>query len=67
MFMVEINSNAETPVLSAFKPYGVDEMVNYGASRMIIAREGAEVLVWQFMNFGNAKVPYIAVWEYGEN
>ncbi len=63
-FRVVINREASFPILTGFIPFGVEDVIAPGGSRMVIHREGSEVLAWQLGNFGNVKVDYIAAWEY---
>lgn len=65
-FRVIINREARYPILTGFIPFGVEDVHPPGGSRMVIGREGSDVLAWQFGNFGNVKVDYIVAWEYGE-
>lgn len=65
-FRVVINRQASFPILTAFIPFGVEDVIAPGGSRMVIHREGSEVLAWQVGNFGSAKIDYIAAWEYGD-
>jgi len=64
-FRVVINRRAAFPILTGFIPFGVEDVAAPGGSRMVIHREGSEVLAWQVGNFGSARVDYIAAWEYG--
>jgi hypothetical protein len=64
-FSVRVNRNFEDPVWSIYIPYGIEKIVTQ-KSRIVILREGAEAIAYQRGNFPGDKVPFIAVWEYGE-
>ena len=63
-FSVLINREAAYPILTAFIPFGVEDIGAPGCSRMVIHREGSEVLAWQVGNFGNIKIDYLSAWEF---
>jgi len=64
IFQVIIRRDAPEPILTVFIPFGVEQVVCYGASRMVIHRQGSEVLAWQIGNFIQGKVDYLAAWDY---
>lgn len=63
-FRVVVNRQVTFPILTPFIAFGVEDVIAQGCSRMVIHREGSEVLAWQVGNFGSIKVDYIAAWEY---
>ena len=63
---IEINVDADLPILTIFKDMGVEDPAFDGeTSRLMIDREGSDVLAWQLGNFPNRET-FIAAWEYGE-
>lgn len=65
-FTVRVNRDFPEPVLSAYLPFGIEQVI-CGESRFIIPRDGSEIIAWQEGNFpGLRDVPYLIVWEYGE-
>lgn len=59
---VDINDEAKYRILSDFIPFGVEDIP--GGGRLVLHREGSEVLAWQVGNFGPIKVDFMAAWEY---
>lgn len=63
-YTVRIDVDFPDPVLTVFRPYGVEKVVGW-TSRFVIAREGAGILAYQQGNFpGHADVPFLVVWDY---
>jgi hypothetical protein len=65
-FTVRVNRDFPEPVLSAYLPFGIEQVI-CSESRFIIPRDGSEVIAWQEGNFPGLKnVPYLVVWDYGQ-
>ncbi|MBU7004203.1 MAG: hypothetical protein HXS50_01455 [Theionarchaea archaeon] len=66
IYTVDINEEYPDPVLTPFKPYGV-ESVPTVTSRFVIPREGSGILGYQVGNFpGYRNVPWLIAWDYEE-
>ncbi len=64
-FKIIINRECPEPILTVFIPFGVEDVNCFGASRMVIHREGSMLLAWQAGNFqGIDKVDAMAAWNY---
>jgi len=63
-FQVIINRNANEAILTTFIPFGVEKVSVYAVSRMVIHRQGSDLLAWQLGNFFQGKVDYMAAWNY---
>ena len=61
---VDINDQAKYRILSDFIPLGVEDVP--GGGRLVLHREGSEVLAYQVGNFGPIKVDFVVAWEYQE-
>jgi hypothetical protein len=62
-YSVEINEASVNPVLKVFIPFRVEEVQASAVSRLVIPRQGSEVLAWQLGNYAG-KEPFLAAWEY---
>jgi hypothetical protein len=65
-YQVKINQDVPDPILTPFIPYGVERVACVGIGRMVIHRQGSNVLAWTVGAFPQGKVDLIAAWNYGE-
>ena len=64
-FSVDVNEDYPDPVLTVFIPFRLEKFGNSGVSRLVIPREGSDVLAWQVGNYPT-KEPLLTSWKYGE-
>ncbi len=62
-FRVAIDRDFRDPLLTIFLPFGVEKAPCWGVSSVVIPREGAATLAWQYGHFPSQE-PYLAVWDY---
>lgn len=62
-YSVEINEASINPVLNVFIPFEVEDVQANAVSRLVIPRQGSEVLAWQIGNYA-VKEPFLAAWAY---
>jgi hypothetical protein len=64
-YQVKVNRDFPDSVLTSFVPYGVEDVVGMGATRMVIAREGAATLAWIIGPFPWRKnAELLVAWDY---
>jgi len=64
-YHVRINKDFPDPVLTPFVPFGVEKVASMGATRMVIAREGAGTLAWIIGPFPWRKnAEFLVAWDY---
>jgi len=65
-YFVEINKEHPEPILTIFVPFEVENVFGEGmTSRLMVARQGSDVLAWQHGGFPSRE-DFIAAWDYGE-